>query len=252
MTDLAMALQRLRLPHGAAAVSKLLEGARREEWSDEELLTRLVETELFGREQQRIERRIKAARFPMLKTLEEFDFTFQTSIKKQVLLQLAGLDFVREHSNVILIGPPGTGKTHLSIALALKACQAGYRVWFVTAVSLVTQLIEAQREERLVQFLRRLKCCDVLIVDEIGYIPFDQRAANLFFQVISERYEKGSMIVNSNRAFSAWGEIFAGDPIVAAAMIDRLVHHAEILNLKGASYRLRGKEGVTPHSIANS
>jgi hypothetical protein len=110
MTDLAMALQRLRLPHGAAAVSKLWEGARREEWSDEELLTRLVETELFGREQQRIERRIKAARFPVLKTLEEFDFTFQTSIKKQVLLHLAGLDFVREHSNVILIGPPGTGK----------------------------------------------------------------------------------------------------------------------------------------------
>ncbi len=247
MSELAMDLQRLRLAHGAAALPKLLEGAQRESWGCEEFLKRLAETELFGREQQKIERRIKAAHFPTLKTLEEFDFTFQTSIKKQVLLHLAGLDFVREHSNVILVGPPGTGKTHLSIALGLKACQAGYRVWFVTAVSLVTQLLEAQREERLGPFLRRLKRCEVLIIDEIGYIPFDQQAANLFFQVISARYETGTLILNSNRAFSGWGEIFAGDPVVAAAMIDRLVHHAEILSLKGASYRLRGKEGVTPH-----
>jgi DNA replication protein DnaC len=247
MTELATTLQRLRMPHSVGVLSKLLERAQRDEWGYEEFLSRLLESEVFGREQEKIQRRIKAAHFPMPKTLDDFDFTFQTSVKKQVLLHLAGLDFVREHSNVILVGPPGTGKTHLSIALGLKACQAGYRVWFVTAVSLVAQLLEAQRAERLELFLRRLRHYAVLIVDEIGYIPFDQRAANLFFQVITQRYETGSLIVNSNRAFSGWGEIFAGDPIVAAAMIDRLVHHAEILNLKGASYRLRGKESVTPH-----
>lgn len=183
---------------------------------------------MFGSEKQRIHRRIRLAHFPMLKTLNEFDFTFQSLIKKKLLWHLAGLDFIHEHSNVILIGPPGTGEMHLSIALGMKACQVGYRVWFVTAVSLVTQMLEAQRADRLNLFSRRLRHLDVINIDESGYIPFDQRAAILFFQVIAQRYMTGSLIVDSKWTFDGWGEIFAEDPIVASAMIDRLVHHAEI------------------------
>lgn len=166
-------------------------------------------------------------------------------MKKQVLLHLASLRFVELGHNVIFLGPPGTGKTHLSIALGLKACQAGHSVLFLSAVEMVTQLLEAQEQDTLRKALKRLSKPDLLIVDEVGYIPFGRPAANLFFQVVNGRYERGSMILTSNGAFSGWGEIFGGDVVVAAAMIDRLVHHAEIISLKGSSYRLKGKEEFT-------
>jgi len=245
-SDLAYYLKRLRLSRLADRLEPLLQQASTESWSYETFLTTMLETEVFARDQTMLERRIKAAQFPQRdKTLENFDFSFQVSVKKQVLLHLASLRFIQEKRNVIFLGPPGTGKTHLAIALGLKAAQTQYKVLFTSAVEIVTQLLAAEESGSLAQTLRHLAQPDLLIIDEVGYIPFARAAANLFFQVVNQRYETGSMILTSNRAFSSWGEIFGGDVVVAAAMIDRLVHHAEIISLSGNSYRLRGQEKLT-------
>ena len=159
------------------------------------------------------------------------------------MLHLAQLDFLHERENVVLLGPPGTGKTHLGHRLGIRACLAGQRDVFATATEWVARLADAQRVGRLADELRRLLRIPLLICDEVGYIPFDPAAANLIYQLVSSRYERASLIVTSNKPFSAWGEIF-GDEVTAVAMIDRLVHHAEILSLKGDSYRLRGKDAA--------
>jgi DNA replication protein DnaC len=240
-TDLAYLCRALKAPSLAAAFERLAERARSDGWSHEEFLAACLEREVAARQSNGGEIRVRAARFPARKTLEDFDFDHQRSLKRDTIAHLGTLDFVEAKENVVFLGPPGTGKTHLATGLGIRACQAGHRVAFATAAEWVARLGEAHQQGRLHAELTRLGRIPLLIIDEVGYIPFDGEAANLFFQLVSARYERASVIVTSNKPFGRWGEVF-GDPVVAAAMIDRLVHHAEVVNLKGDSYRLKDRD----------
>jgi DNA replication protein DnaC len=256
--ELAFLTRALKAPTLRQSVTRLAERARAEGWSHEEFLAACLQREVAARETHGGDGRIRAARFPARKSLEEFDYDHARALKRETkretIAHLGTLDFVAARENVVFLGPPGTGKTHLAIGLGIRACragQAGHRVLFATAAQWVARLADAHAAGTLQAELVRLGRYPLLVVDEVGYIPFEPEAANLFFQLVSARYERASLIVTSNKPFGRWGEVF-GDDIVAAAMIDRLVHHADVVALKGDSYRLRNRDlGRVPAATTN-
>ena len=216
--------------------------ATRKDASFADFLEEVLKAERAARRARAREMLTRTAGFPAMKTIEAFDFAFATGAPRQQILELSSLGFVERSENLVLLGPSGTGKTHLAIAFGLIAAQKGWKVRFTSAADLVIAMEAAQRQGRMKEALHRTVAAPkLLIIDEIGYLPFGREQSNLFFQVVAKRYEKGSIVLTSNLAFGSWDEAFAGDAVLTAAMLDRILHHAAVVQISGESYRLKDK-----------
>lgn len=243
-------LLRLKLGTMESLLDNYLEIAAKQDKSTLEVLDHLVEEEYRAKEALLLSTRMKFAGFPVKKTLQDFDYEFQPSLEKTVVRDLASLRFLHNAENVVFLGPPGVGKTHLAVGLGIEAVKAGFTVHFTNSSTLIERLVRADREGRLDAKIKAYSKFHLLIIDEIGYLPFDSHGAHCFFQLVSRRYEKAGTIFTSNKSYGEWGEIFK-DSVIASAVLDRILHHCTTINIRGESYRLkeRKKQGLLQNQI---
>lgn len=240
---IAQHCRRLKLIHIATEWPALAEASVKSEDSLADFLDKLLGTECTAREQRTREAMLKLATLPAIKTLEAFDFAFASGAPRKQIMELGGLAFIERHENIVLLGPSGVGKTHIASALALKATQAGIKTRFITAADMMIQLALAKAQGRITEYMNRAVIGPrLLVIDELGYLPFGREEANLFFHVIAKRYERGSTIVASNLAFTQWATTLADDATLTAALLDRLLHHVHIVQINGQSYRLKDRK----------
>ena len=236
-------LEYLKLKYVADQYGPLADEAIRQPWDHREYLRRLIEGEYNDQRQRRVAARIKSARFPVIKTLEQFNWTWPKKINRLAVQSLFRLEFLAQNANVVFLGNVGVGKSHLATALGYAACLEGHAVLFAGAIEVINDLQAAQKNGGLKRALKKYLRPAILILDEVGYLPIDQKGADLLFQVISQRYERGSILLTTNKPFKQWAAIFNNDSTIASAVLDRLLHHAETIVIEGASYRMKDQPG---------